>query len=156
MTPRHHIRHLELFRSSGVSVGRLSRALESRLPRERGERISVFPCWELPERTELLSALVARLNQHGFAAQFALGLGTRRADQVAADVDAQRRYLDEAASETVAWPATALVLTRGDGGAALASDPDGATLFIDLWGPGTDEVGDDVFDIVWAMTKEMR
>lgn len=55
------------------------------------------------------------------------------------------------------WRGHVLTLSDiGGRGAALASDLDGTTLYIDFWGSGAASNADSVFDVVWESVRKLR
>lgn len=157
MTGHPVLSHVELFRASGVALSRLGRSIEACVPRERSERVSLFPPWDNPECTDLLSGIVAHLEGLGLVVDSLLLPRLRRADEVAIGEEARQRYLTESSGKGLTWPGHVLILSDVEGASALlASDPDGTTLYIDFWGSGARAVGDSVFDLVWARIKDAR
>jgi hypothetical protein len=52
------------------------------------------------------------------------------------------------------WPRGGLLFrARNGAGAVLATDRDGQTLIIDVWGPGAAEHADSLFDLVWESVR---
>ncbi|MBP7630947.1 MAG: hypothetical protein KA758_10885 [Acidimicrobiales bacterium] len=151
------IRHFELARYSGMSVGHLPGGLEKLLPLHRTERISLFPAWGGSSRVDLLEDVIGRLERFGFRTKMTLRLGRRRPERVAVGESARRSYEAEFTASDPGWPALALVLEReGDDGVVLCSDLDGSTLFIDAWGVAAFEVEDELFDLIWSTTRKRR
>lgn len=138
-------------------MGHLPGGIEKMLPRDRTERISLFPAWGGSSRGGLLDDVIGHLERLGFRAKMTLRLGLRRAERVAVGDSARQLYEAEYAVSDPGWPALALVMEReGLDGVVLCSDLDGSTLFIDAWGVTAFDVEDDLFGLIWSTTRKHR